>query len=1427
MGLTRIRAEQISDIDYKQAVRAVATSSVVLGGGAPTVVDGVNLVLNDRVLVTNQSTGSQNGLYYVVTLGTGANGTWARTTDGNENGEIEAGMIVMVTEGTSYADTQWKLTTNNPITVGSTALTFVQNYSTNSIIAGTSNVVVNSNSNVTISSAGTSNVLVVTSTGANIAGTVSASGNITGGNLEINNANANIGSVSTTAGWYYETDFSVTAQDTEPRGVFFKPDGTRMYVAGNAGNDIIQYDLGTAWNVSTATYSNVFVVSSQGTTPYDVHFNDDGTIMYVLDGSNDDIDQYTLSSAWDIGSASFASIQFSLSGQESAPTGIWFRPDGSQLFVIGTTGDDVNEYNLGTAWNVSTASFVRVSSSLGASAPEGLAFSSDGTKMWIVGSTFNRITQFDLATPWNVSTLSYNSQLPIYGSGPFAVAGASGLYVNESAGVAYVSDYQNDRIFQYDTNTPTGQFYGPQWTAQTDFNVGNNLSVNANVYAGGSAHRFIGTVTAISAISSPNYSTTSSSGTTSLITGTTTGTLNFATGITTGTLNQMTAQTTGVFTLGGTGATGAITIGRSTANQSIVIGNGVTASGSVKTINIGTLGASGSNTNITIGSDTSGAVTTTTIYGNTNAESISATGNITGGNLNAAGLSLSGNVVSTLISAANITTTANIAGGFFIGNGSQLTGLAATYGNANVVANLAALGSNPVSTTGNITGGNFVGTLNGSGANVSSISATNISSGTLAQARLANASVTLGSTALTLGATVTTVAGLSSITSTTFVGALTGAATTAGTVTTAAQPNITSVGTLSSVSVTGNITGGNLLINTNAVITGNLSVLGTETIFNVANLTVNDKDIIVANNVTGGANVNGAGIQAGNPATATWFFNNATTSWQSNIAITPTTNGTLALGGTSNYWGAAYVTTLTASGNANVGNLGATTVTATTLTGTLSTAAQTNITSVGTLGSLSVTGNVTSGNLSGTSIVGTLTTAAQTNITSVGTLGSVSVTGNITGGNLLPAADNTGVVGDAALTWSNGQFTNLTVDSTLNVRAAIDLADSDILRFGSSDDTQLFYDGTNNTMEMELEAAAASFIITDNGTTRFTFTKATGDLSATSFTGSGAGLESIPGGNVTGTVPNANNSSFLNSISSTGLYNNMGQTHGARTAFDATTPSYDFGYRYVQGSTNGPGTGQSQYYSWYIGLGSEYPATGAGSYGAMFAVGRTPGTPYLSVRYNEGNSFGAWQKISAGSADTATSATTAGTVTTAAQGNITSLGTLTGLTINNATTAITNGATAGNGNIGASGAGFNTIFAKATSAQYADVAENYLADADYPIGTVLEFGGSNEVTNSTESHSSAVAGTVSDKPAFIMNSELTGKHVTTVALLGRVPCRVVGQIRKGNLLVSSHIPGVATALSKSQWQPGCVIGKALEEYNSDEPGMIEVVIGRF
>jgi hypothetical protein len=133
----------------------------------------------------------------------------------------------------------------------------------------------------------------------------------------------------------------------------------------------------------------------------------------------------------------------------------------------------------------------------------------------------------------------------------------------------------------------------------------------------------------------------------------------------------------------------------------------------------------------------------------------------------------------------------------------------------------------------------------------------------------------------------------------------------------------------------------------------------------------------------------------------------------------------------------------------------------------------------------------------------------------------------------------------------------------------------------------------------------------------------------------------------------------------------------------------------------------------------------------------------------------------------------------------------------------------------------------ATAAQYGDVAEKYLSDANYEPGTVVSFGGDKEITITIGVMDSAVAGVISTNPAYMMNSEL--KDGLYVALIGRVPCRVIGKIQKGDLMVSSGIHGVATAWTNvnDTLTPGSVIGKALENY--DDPvnaGVIEVVVGR-
>ena len=192
---------------------------------------------------------------------------------------------------------------------------------------------------------------------------------------------------------------------------------------------------------------------------------------------------------------------------------------------------------------------------------------------------------------------------------------------------------------------------------------------------------------------------------------------------------------------------------------------------------------------------------------------------------------------------------------------------------------------------------------------------------------------------------------------------------------------------------------------------------------------------------------------------------------------------------------------------------------------------------------------------------------------------------------------------------------------------------------------------------------------------------------------------------------------------------------------------------------------------------------------------------------------------------TTTSTAFAGPLTGNVTGNISSSGANTMGTLTMSGLLTTQGLlpdTDASYDIGSSSKGYNTVHAKATSAQYADLAEVYESDAEYDVGTVVVFGGEKEITQSIIGNDTSVAGVISENPAYLMNSGATG---LPVALMGKVKCKVAGHINKGDML-STHASLNGVAKKAHDPAPGTIIGKALENYDSTEIGMINIVVGR-
>lgn len=203
----------------------------------------------------------------------------------------------------------------------------------------------------------------------------------------------------------YKQSFSVNAQSGVPTGLAFKPDGTKLYFStwiGGLGEGVYEYDVASPWDVSTAT----FLQKKARQDARAVVFKPDGTRMFLAT-SSDFVEEFSLSVAWDISTATFVR-SLDVSVQSPGLSSVHFKPDGTQLYLADNVGDDIHEYSLSAAWNISTASYVQ-SFTVAAQdpQPQGIAFKPDGKVMYVCGSSNSRIYQYALATAWDVSTATY------------------------------------------------------------------------------------------------------------------------------------------------------------------------------------------------------------------------------------------------------------------------------------------------------------------------------------------------------------------------------------------------------------------------------------------------------------------------------------------------------------------------------------------------------------------------------------------------------------------------------------------------------------------------------------------------------------------------------------------------------------------------------------------------------------------------------------------------------------------------------------------------------------------------------------------------------------------------------------------------------------------------------------------------------------
>ena len=238
----------------------------------------------------------------------------------------------------------------------------------------------------------------------------------------------------------YVQSFSLPSPIANVTGVSFKPDGTKLYTVDNGTDDIYDFDLSTSWDISTATYADN--QGGLGTTELqDLFWKPDGTSFFVVDPADDTINKFNLSTPWDI-STETASVEFDISTYAPGASSVSFKPDGTKMYALCQVNDQVVEYTLSSAWTsgLSYSHTFSVSSQTGN--PQGLFFNPNGLTLF-VSDTGGNIHEYALSTAWDLSTASFTQTVNL------ASTDARGLYFKNDGLRLYIANQDTDAIDEY------------------------------------------------------------------------------------------------------------------------------------------------------------------------------------------------------------------------------------------------------------------------------------------------------------------------------------------------------------------------------------------------------------------------------------------------------------------------------------------------------------------------------------------------------------------------------------------------------------------------------------------------------------------------------------------------------------------------------------------------------------------------------------------------------------------------------------------------------------------------------------------------------------------------------------------------------------------------------------------------------------------
>ena len=243
----------------------------------------------------------------------------------------------------------------------------------------------------------------------------------------------------------FAQSLSVGSEDSTPYSLSFKPDGLKMFMLGFSAKTWYEYTLSTPWDLSTASFS-VQGGLTEDAAPYGVRFKPDGTKIYHTGTTSNRVYEYDVSTPWLITTASFLQ-SYSVVTETSVPIDVAFKPDGLTMFVLSTSPDEIFQYTLSIAWDVTSASLTSSKVLLNAETPNprGFVFKSDGTKLFISDINIDSATEYTLSTPWDITTLSFDNAFDVSNEDNEP----RGIYVNYDLSLLFIAGNQTNTVYKY------------------------------------------------------------------------------------------------------------------------------------------------------------------------------------------------------------------------------------------------------------------------------------------------------------------------------------------------------------------------------------------------------------------------------------------------------------------------------------------------------------------------------------------------------------------------------------------------------------------------------------------------------------------------------------------------------------------------------------------------------------------------------------------------------------------------------------------------------------------------------------------------------------------------------------------------------------------------------------------------------------------